>query len=187
MRIQGRPVGVFDLNHSDFCVGSYLIKDDLKEILQVEDSDLTNINFEVINNIEVADERQIQKMWYECKIPNAIPVERSSLDELILIAIIRRTFPKILIERQIKFKRYTIDLKLTLQDKSTVYIEFDGPSHFVHSRWGMPNNDPFKKKKIIEDETGIEVVNWPYWIQRCECKRLWCFVEHKYSFWNVCF
>jgi very-short-patch-repair endonuclease len=167
MAILGRPEGIFDLNNSDNCVGSYLTKSDIKEILQVKDSDLTNINFKLIDNIEVVDERQIQKLWYENKIPNAIPADKSSLDELLLIAIIKRTFPDIQIERQLKVKRFAMDLKLTLQDKATVFIEFDGPSHFAPSRWGMPKDDPFRKKKIVEDETGIEVVNWAYWIQRC--------------------
>jgi hypothetical protein len=168
MAILGRPEGIFDLNDSDKCVGSYLTKDDVKEILQVNDNDLSVVNFKTIDSNEVVDERQIQKLWYDNKIPNAIPVEKSSLDELLLIAIIRRTFPDILIERQLRVKRFSMDLKLTLQDKPPVYIEFDGPSHFAPSRWGMPNNDPFRKKKIVEDETGIEVVNWAYWIQRCD-------------------
>jgi len=168
MGLLGRPEGIFDLNNSDYCVGSYLTMSDKKEILQIKESDLTNVNFKIIDNIEVADDRQIQKLWYENKIPNAIPVDKSSLDELLLIAIIRRTFPEILIERQLKDKRYSMDLKLTLKDKPSVYIEFDGPSHFAPLRWGIPNYDPFRKNKIVEDETGIEVVNWAYWIQRCD-------------------
>ena len=59
-----------------------------------------------------------------------------------------------------------MDLKLTLNGK-TIFIEFDGPSHFAISKYGPPKHDPFRKKKIIEDKTGIEVVNWAYWIQRC--------------------
>lgn len=168
MAILGRPVGVFDLNDSDNCVGSYLTKSDIKEILLVNDDDLEIVNFKLIDGNEVADERQIQKLWYERKIPNAIPSDKSSLDELLLIAIIRRTFPDIHIERQLKVKRFSMDLKLTLQDKPPVFIEFDGPSHFAPSRWGMPKDDPFRKKKIVEDETGIEVINWAYWIQRCD-------------------
>jgi very-short-patch-repair endonuclease len=167
MTILGRPVGIFDLNDSDNCVGSYLTKSDIKEILQVKDNDLSAISFKLINGNEVVDEKQIQKLWYANKIPNAIPVDKSSLDELLLIAIIRRTFPDIQIERQLKIKRFAMDLKLTYQNKPSVFIEFDGPSHFAPSRWGMPNDDPFRKKKIVEDDTGIEVVNWAYWIQRC--------------------
>jgi hypothetical protein len=45
--------------------------------------------------------------------------------------------------------------------------EFDGPQHFTISEYGLPK-DPRNKKKRVEDLTGIEVVNWPYWINRCE-------------------
>jgi len=166
MAILGIPEGIFDLNDSDKCVGSYLTKSDVKEILKVNDIDLSVVNFKILDGIEVVDERQIQKLWYENKISNAIPVGKSSLDELLLIAIIKRTYPKIQIERQISVKRFSMDLKLTLEGKS-VFIEFDGPSHFVISRYGPPKQEPFRKKKIVEDATGIEVVNWAYWIQRC--------------------
>lgn len=168
MAILGKPEGIFELKDSDKCVGSYLTKSDVKEILHIDENDLSSVTFKKINDFEVIDERMIQKLWYEGKIPNAIPVEKSSLDELLLIAIIRRTYPNIKIERQIKVKRFSMDLKLTLENKPPVFIEFDGPSHFAPSRWGIPKHEPFRKKKIVEDETGIEVVNWAYWIQRCE-------------------
>ena len=45
MAILGRPEGIFDLNDSDKCVGSYLTKDNVKEILQVNDNDLSIVNF----------------------------------------------------------------------------------------------------------------------------------------------
>ncbi len=167
MAILGKATGIFDLNDSDISVGSYLKKCDIKEILQVTDDDLKAINFIIINNEEVIDEREIQKLWYENKIPNAISVNKSSLDELLLIAIIKRTFPKIQIERQIRVKKFSMDLKLTLENKAPIFIEFDGPSHFVNSRYGYPKHEPFRKKKIVEDITGVEVVNWAYWIQRC--------------------
>lgn len=168
----GKPQGIFDLNNSDRCVGSYLTKSDVKEILQVNENDLATVTFKTIDNTDVIDERQLQTLWYENKIPNAIiPCKigntKISLDELILSAIIKRTFPKIQIERQVKVKRYKMDLKLTLENNPSVFIEFDGPSHFAPSRWGSPKNDPFEKKKNVEDETGLEVVNWAYWIQRC--------------------
>jgi len=172
MATLGKPQGIFDLNDSDKCVGSYLIKSDVKEILQINDNDLTAVTFRTINNTDVIDERQLQKLWYENKIPNAIPCKiggtKISLDELILSTIIKRTFPKIQIERQVKVKRYKMDLKLTLENKPSVFIEFDGPSHFAFSRYrGNPKNHPFRKKEIVQGETGFEVVNWAYWIQRC--------------------
>lgn len=167
MTILGKPEGIFELDDSDKCVGSYLRKSDIKEILNIDDNDLGNVPFIKVNGLEVADERIIQKLWYKNKIPNAIPVDKSSLDELLLIAIINRTYPGITLERQIRVKRYLIDLMLTQDDGKQIFIEFDGPSHFAPSRWGIPKNDPFLKKKIVEDATGIEVVNWAYWIQRC--------------------
>lgn len=168
MAILGQPEGVFDLNNSDKYVGSYLTKSDVKEILNVSDSDLGKVDFTNVNGNEVVDERKIQKLWYDNKIPNAIRPEKSSLDELLLIAIIRRTYPNIQIERQIRVKRFSMDLKLTLDGKNPVFIEFDGPSHFAISRYGPPKHEPFRKKKIVEDATGHEVVNWAYWIQRCD-------------------
>ncbi len=165
MGILGKPNGLFDLNDSDKCVGSFLLRQDIKEILAVDDKDLQIVNFEQLDGLEVADERRIQKLWYDNKISNAIPVDKSSLDELLLIAIIKRTFPQIKIERQITVKRFSIDLKLMLDDK-VIFIEFDGPSHFAPSRYGVPK-EPFRKKNIVQDATGIEVVNWAYWIQRC--------------------
>lgn len=165
MSILGKPEGIFDLNNSDYSVGSYLQKQDILEILQVTSQDLSPIKFKIINGVEVVDERVIQKAWYSGKIENAIPVAKSSLDELLLIVIINITFPDITIERQIKVGRYSLDLKLTLNNKA-LFVEFDGPYHFAPSRYGIPK-DPFKKKREVEDATGLECVNWPYWIQRC--------------------
>jgi very-short-patch-repair endonuclease len=170
MVILGQPKGIFDLTNSDNCVGSYLSKSDVKEILEVTDNDLSEIPFEIINDIEVIDERELQKLWYGEKIPNATPVghPKSSLDELLLIPIIKRTYPNIQIERQIKIGRFSMDLKLTLDGRKPIFIEFDGPYHFATSaRYGIPKHEPFRKKKMIEDTTGFEVINWAYWIQRC--------------------
>lgn len=166
MGILGKPQGIFDLNDSDKSVGSFLLKQDICEILNVTENDLSVLKFKKLNGFEVIDEREVQKAWYKGEIPNALPKSRSSLDELILIAIIRRTLPTCKIERQIKINRFKLDLKLTLDGKS-VFIEFDGPYHFAISRYGPPKYKPLEKKKIIEDITGVEVVNWPYWIQRC--------------------
>jgi very-short-patch-repair endonuclease len=166
MSILGNPQGIFDLSKTDQCVGSYLLKSDIKEILNVNDNDLEDIQFKNIYDNEVIDERNIQKYWYAGKIPNAIEVGKSSLDELLLIAIIKRTFPRILIERQIRVGHYSMDLKLTNENNKCVFIEFDGPYHFSKSRFGEPKH-PFVKKQKVEDKTGIEVINWAYWIQRC--------------------
>jgi hypothetical protein len=166
----GKPLGVFDLNDSDNCVGSYIVKSDVKEILGVNDDDLSNIPFEHVDghtNIEIIDEKKLMKMWYEKKIPNALPKKGSSLDELILIPIIRRALPGVQIETQIRISKLKMDFKLTYQGKS-VFVEFDGPSHFAVTSYGPPKYHPFRKREIVQEKTGIEVVNWGYWIQRCE-------------------
>lgn len=165
MEILGNPRGVFDLNNSDTSVGSYFIKEDICSILEVREIDLALLKFVMIDGYEVIDERQVQKAWYSGQIPNAIPVNQSSLDELILISIIRKTIPECIIERQFRVGRFQIDLKLTVNQNS-IFVEFDGPSHFANSRYGVPK-DPRIKKKKVEDKTGLEVINWPYWIQRC--------------------
>ena len=165
MAILGKPQGVFDLNNSDNCVGSYILKSDIKEILNVNDNDMENIEFLNINGNEVCDERTLQKSWYSGEIKNVIPANKSSLDELFLLSIIKKTYPNIIIERQCKVLRYSLDLKLTLGDKQ-IFIEFDGPYHFAKTRFGVPKNILIKKQ-AVQDKTGIEVVNWAYWIQRC--------------------
>ena len=166
MAILGRPQGIFDLKNSDMSIGSFLTKSDIKEFLGVNDGDISFLKFRVIEGIEVIDERKIQKAWYGGKINNAPPVECSSLDEFLLISIIKEALPNCQIERQIRIKRFKMDFKITYGGRS-VFVEFDGPSHFAISRYGPPKYEPFRKKKIVEDETGIEVVNWAYWIQRC--------------------
>ena len=166
MAILGKPQGIFELKNSDVSIGSFLTKEDIKEFLGVADKDLDFLKFKTIDDVEVIDERKIQKAWYGGEINNAPPVEFSSLDEFLLISIIREALPGCDIERQIRIKRFKMDFKITYQGHS-VFVEFDGPSHFAISRYGPPKHEPFRKKKIVEDETGIEVVNWAYWIQRC--------------------
>ena len=85
---------------------------------------------------------------------------------LILQRLVKRAFPDAVITRQEPVKRYKMDLAIEVSGVKK-YIEFDGPSHFAAGRFGPPKQDPFGKKKVVEDLTGCEVVNWPYWIQRC--------------------
>lgn len=167
MAILGKAQGVFSLSNSDSSVGSFLSKEDIKQFLGVNDADLDVLKFRDIDGVEAIDERKVQKAWYSGQINNAPPVESSSLDEFLLLSIVHKALPGCDIERQIKVKRFKMDLKITYQGKS-LFIEFDGPSHFAISRYGPPKHEPFRKKKIVEEETGIEVVNWAYWIQRCE-------------------
>ena len=166
MAILGKAQGVFELKNSDMAVGSFLSKQDIKNFLGVSDADLSVLKFKDIDGVQAIDERKVQKAWYSGQITNAPPVECSSLDEFLLLSIVNEALPGCDIERQIKIKRFKMDLKITHEGK-TIFVEFDGPSHFAISRYGTPKHEPFRKKKIVEDETGIEVVNWAYWIQRC--------------------
>jgi hypothetical protein len=165
----GKATGIFSLSESDNNVGSFLTIDDCATILNVPSSALEFL-IRQMNGTDVIDENELFKAWYAGKIQHAPPCKINgaslSCDELILAEIIKNTFPNAIIEHQIKVGRYKMDLKVTHDNKS-VFIEFDGPSHFAPTRWGIPSNHPFKKKEIVEHKTGIEVVNWAYWIQRC--------------------
>lgn len=167
MAVLGKAQGVFDLSNSDFSVGSFLTKEDIKLFLGVDGSDLSILKFKDIDGVEAIDEKKVQKAWHTGQITNAPSVESSSLDEFLLLSIVRKALPGCAIERQIKINRFKMDLKITYEGKS-LFVEFDGPSHFAISRYGPPKNEPFKKKNIVEEETGVEVVNWAYWVQRCE-------------------
>ncbi len=164
--ILGKAQGIFDSANSDLNVGSYLLKKDIKEFLCVDDSDLDFLTFKNFDGIEAIDEKKVRKAWYEGEIPNATDPGCSSLDELLILSIVRKALPNCFIERQVKVKRFKMDLKVTHEGQS-IFIEFDGPDHFAIVR-RPPKHEPFRKKKIVEDETGVEVVNWGYWIQRCE-------------------
>jgi hypothetical protein len=157
-----KPNGIFDINDSDHCVGSYLKKSDIKEILEITDNDLRNVKFKYVDGYEVCHERIIRKLWKKGQIPNAIKVNRSSFDEVLLLQIIKKTYPNIVPPiRQFKVLNYFMDLKLTL-DKKSVFIEYEGPDHFIN-----PQKDLFIKKEKVEEKEGMEVINWPYWIQIC--------------------
>jgi len=168
MSYLGIPNGIFDLNDSDIFVGSYYQKKDIKEILSTNDNDLISVEFKYIDGYEVIDENTIHKLWYNNLIPNLPPINKSSFDELVLIKLIKNVYPNSIVERQVRVGKFTMDLKVTNDNYPPVFIEFDGPSHFTISKWGIPKHNPFRKKYIVEDKTGYEVINWGYWIQKCE-------------------
>jgi hypothetical protein len=161
----GKGAGVFDLSNSDHCVGSFLSKKDLLKILAIDEDWIANLKSHEINGEITYNEKDIHKFWYD-KNPIGLG-NKISFDEFILSELFRRTYPNAVISRQERIKRFTMDLTIEL-DGVKKYIEFDGPSHFAAGRFGQPNADPFRKKYIVEDATGCEVVNWPYWVQRCE-------------------
>lgn len=163
----GKPQGLFSLDESNMNVGSYITKKDVSRILEVSVNDLGNLTFLEKGGLSVIDERNLSKAYKKGVIKSLLIQRHTSLDELILRKLIQQVYPNCIVEQQVRIGRYKMDLKLTKEDQS-IFIEFDGPSHFAISRYGPPTRDPFYKKKLIEDKTGIEVVNWPYWIQRCE-------------------
>ena len=168
MGLLGKPQGIFKLDESDKCVGSFISKDDVKTILQVSDNDLNGIKFKTIYDEEYMDEAVLQKKWKE--IPNAAPYKKGnstiSLDEYILIEIIKRTYPSAQIEPQFKWGRKYIDIYVEM-DNRRFFIEFHGPGHFKKMNVYRDLEDPFVRKNQIEDEFGISCYIWPYWIQRC--------------------
>jgi len=166
MGILGAPEGLFRLADSDQSVGSFIPKEDVIDILDVNEHDLTGLPFKNLGGVMAVDERALQKAWYNGDIPNAPPRNNSSMDEILLRQLISRTLPDAEIEPQVRVGRFKMDLKVTHQGEAK-FIEFDGPSHFCISQYGPPKHHPFRKKGIVEEKTGIEVVNWAYWIQRC--------------------
>ena len=161
----GNATGVFDLSNSDQRVGSFISKKDLLLILGLPEEALVGLVNRTIDDETLYDERTIHHFWYES---NPLGFGKGmSFDELILHRLVKRVFPDAVITRQEPVKRFKMDLAIEVNGMKK-YIEFDGPSHFAAGRYGPPNQEPFRKKKIVEDLTGCEVVNWPYWIQRCE-------------------
>ena len=175
MRILGKPQGIFDLENSDNFVGSFLKKEDIKQFMKVKDSDLNFLEFKNIDGMDVIGENEVRDAWYGGKIPNAPERKGRSFDELILLSIFQKALPGAEIKTQVRVKTkgktraisFPMDFKIKYKEKY-IWVEFDGPDHFARGRYGPPKHEPFRKKKMVEDETQIEVVNWGYWIQRCE-------------------
>jgi len=169
MGLLGTPKGFFNLNDSNRYVGSYISKNDVKEIFNINDNDLKAIKFENIEGEDFIDETSLRNYWTDDKILNSPPCKIGSstisLDEYILIAIIKKTFPNSKVEQQIKWGRKYIDIKVTKGDYE-FFIEFHGPGHFKQLSAKAPE-DPFQRKFQIEKDFKIPCFIWPYWIQRC--------------------
>ena len=170
MSILGRPQGLFELHRSDLCVGSFLIKSDVVEILGVTESDIQLVPFKSWNGIVAVDERVLQKLWYKSTIPNSPPAKignaRVSLDEMILKKLIELAYPGAIVEHQVAWGRRHVDLKVSVGGVSKL-VEFHGPSHFAPSHYNKSPEHPSIRKAEAENHFGIECVLWPYWIQRC--------------------
>jgi hypothetical protein len=190
MGILGQPSGIFDLDDSDVCVGSFMQRKDLMEILGVSESDLSSLTFRDLSGYEVVDERDVQRLWYNNVIPNAFPCSKGrskiSLDEYKLKAVVSRTYPKAKIEQQVPMDRKYLDFKITLNGIVKI-VEFHGPFHFTIFNNSTPEVPSIRKKRI-EDRFGIECVIWPYWIQICatNVKALFENVEFGYgALWST--
>ena len=172
MSILGRPQGLFELHRSDLCVGSFLIKSDVVEILGVTESDIQLVPFKSWNGIVAVDERVLQKLWYKSTIPNSPPAKignaRVSLDEMILKKLIELAYPGAIVEHQVAWGRRRVDLKVSVGGVSKL-VEFHGPNHFApsHYNYNKSPEHPSIRKAEAENHFGIECVLWPYWIQRC--------------------
>ena len=168
-----KPQGLFRLSESDKYVGSFISKEDVKEIMDISDADLKKVKFETMNGIEVIDESNLKKVWEDGDISHA-PCHycgntKVSLDELILAAIIKRTYPSARVERQIKMGKNRIDIWAELNGEG-FFIEFDGPGHFKKGRKGKMPESPLIRKQRVEEffaKDGFKCYIWPYWIQRC--------------------
>lgn len=160
---------IFKLAESDTYVGSFISREDVKTILNVSDKDLSVLSFSEYNGEYYIDEYELKKEWEGKHIPHAPSNynngKRRSLDELILAAIIKQTFPDAQILHQIKWGRKSIDLEVYMDSKH-FFVEFHGPGHFI-SQYGRDVEDPFIRKDAIEKDCSCECFIWPYWVQRC--------------------
>jgi len=171
MSLLGKPLGMFSLQDSDRFVGSFITKEDVKAILSVDEVDLKDVPFMDKEGILCIDESILSKeYWTRGKISNSVPWKKGnstiSFDEYVLIAIIKNTYPEAKITSQYKWGRKFIDIYVELNDKK-FFIEFHGPGHFKKMSLYQDPEDPFIRKKAIEEEFKIPCYIWPYWIQRC--------------------
>ena len=171
MGLLGKPLGIFSLKESDKYVGSFISKEDVKIILGVNDEDLEAVSFKLINDTPYIGESILRKdYWEKGLIPNAVPCKKGnstiSLDEYILISLIKQTYPNAKIESQYKWNRKYIDIYVEDGNRK-FFLEFHGPGHFKKLSVYRNPEDPFVRKKEIEEEFGIPCYIWPYWIQRC--------------------
>lgn len=165
----GKPCGIFDLLDSDHNVGSFIKKQDVMRILDVDETCLSEIKFLINEGHQVVDEYELQKIWSKGQIPNA-PKQREgnikiSMDELILKHLIGLAYPSAEVSHQFPWGRKRIDFYVK-NSKSELFIEFYGPGHFINMYPTTNFDHPFKRKEDIEKEFQIECIIWPYWIQR---------------------
>jgi hypothetical protein len=171
--------GLSKLDNSDVYVGSYFSRDDVKTILsinkidkEVDDEKLKEIAPKKWNGNYISQE-DLSKKWKKfCKTDKGqLYYGKASIDEYILVAIIKKTYPSASIVQQecIKFSnkhKMFIDISLELNNKKK-FIEFHGPLHFIRKQ-GEQLKNPFDRKSEIENKfPNVKYIIWPYWIQKC--------------------
>lgn len=154
---------MFHLDHSDTHCGSLIRFEDACKLFQVTENSLAGLHWENLEGERVINERELCSAWHRGEISETAPVGKSSFDELILFSLVKRVFPESRVFRQVRVGVYHVDLRVQRGDRS-LFIEYEGPGHFTPTTLC----DLREKKKVVEERTGITVVNWPYWIQRCE-------------------
>lgn len=171
MGLLGKPLGIFSLKESDKYIGSFISKEDVKTILRVNDEDLKVVSFKDIKGEPYIDESKLNKeYWEKGLIPNSVPSRIGnstiSLDEYILICLIKQAYPKAKVQSQYKWGRKYIDIYVEDNERK-FFLEFHGPGHFKKLNVYKDPENPFERKKQIEKEFGLPCYIWPYWIQRC--------------------
>lgn len=108
MGLLGKPLGTFSLDESDRYIGSFISKADVERILSVNDDDMMGVPFKELNGNLYIDETTLRKKFWEKGAisharPSKIGNSTISLDEYILIEIIRQTYPSAQIKSQFKW------------------------------------------------------------------------------------
>lgn len=169
--------GVFSLSDSDMFVGSFFSPEDIYEILEIDLIPFTEFcvalkNLGLLSTRGLVDEKMLYRQFDTLK--NLYSTQKAqrytSLDEYVLKRVMARTLPGAIITQQVEVRvpgsprAKKVDFKIEAPDKA-VFVEFDGPSHYVPQHGQA--HDSSTKKKAVEDATGLECVIWPYWMQRC--------------------
>jgi hypothetical protein len=171
----GGSEGVFRLHESDDYCGSMVSLSDTAEIFDVSVSDLTGLAGTKLKITEAegdkfVNELDLHKAWGSGVLPTKHPAKigsaKRSLDELILMKLIKLAYPSAKTTPEMKAGRLQADLFVEL-DSKRIAVEFFGPSHFIPQFTGELKS-PSERKAVIEGYLKCECVVWPYWIQRCE-------------------
>src|SRR5262245_22703840 len=136
----GGSAGGFRLHDSDTWCGSMVSVEDAAEIFDVAVGDLVALDGGALSIKQVDDHRfinelDLHKAWGSGAIsttphPPKIGSAKRSLDELILMKLIKIVFPAASVTPQVKAGRQQADLLVDVGGNK-VAVEFFGPSHFI--------------------------------------------------------